>query len=63
MPIRQKSSQDQLQLTSAECMVDGDQRLRQTEQQKALAREMVKQVREMCNRAAEMRKPPRAVMP
>ncbi|HEV2401880.1 MAG TPA: hypothetical protein VGS27_33410 [Candidatus Sulfotelmatobacter sp.] len=33
------------------------------EQQKALAREMVETARQMCDRAAEMRKPPRIIRP
>lgn len=37
--------------------------LRRMEDQTSLAREMVKRVHEMCDRAEEMRKPPRFVRP
>ena len=36
---------------------------RRMEEQASLAREMVKRVQEMCDRAEEMRKPPRFVRP
>lgn len=36
-----------------------DELFRRTEEQASLAREMIKEVHEMCNRAEQMRKPPR----
>lgn len=38
---------------------DLNQCLRTAEDQRALAQEMIKRVRDMCERAAEMRRPPR----
>jgi len=37
-------------------VINEDQRLRQQEAQRQLAREMIKNAREMCNQALEMRK-------